>query len=148
MFRRWLFSLPDAQEKDANSPVRFPGRDDPKWVTLVGQGSFGKYAASDEDRVTRAYLVPIGKTGRQAWWIGPENHKACIDKAYKPRKLTADEWQTAQGNTSEVGVGGLKEFKAALDSNAAIADKLITTQTLRLSTVDKDKVDERFFDLT
>lgn len=90
MFRRWLLSLPGGMEKDVNAPVSPSGWDDSNSVVLVGEGSIGSSA-----KETRAYLNAIGENGRSAWWIGPENHKARIDKAKNPRTLTADQWETA-----------------------------------------------------
>lgn len=147
MFRRWLLSMPEGKEKDVNFPTTATGWTPANSVVLVGKGSLGKYVESDKDRETRAYLVPIGKTGRQAWWIGPENHKARIDKAYKPRNKTAEVWQTAQGDTAEVGAGALSGMNV-LDKDDTLGNKLITTQTLRPAKVADDEVKKYFFDLT
>ena len=147
MFRRWLVSLPDALSADVEAPLAPGGWDDSNSVVLVGEGSLGDLAQDRPEQVTRAYLTSIGKTGRQAWWIGPENHKARINLAKRPRTLGPDGWEAAQGDTAEVGVGGLPGF-AALDTNAALADKLITSNTLRPAQIPADQVRERFFDLT
>ena len=152
MFRRWLLSLPAGQEKDINAANSMPGLSDPDWVTLVGKGSLGidpdNPKPGDEiDKITRAYLTKIGNTGKHAWWIGPENHKARIDMAKNPRPLDTDEWQTAQGDTAEVGVGGLAGFDS-LDNEETFGNRLVTTQTLRSTQVDGEVVQKHFFDLT
>ena len=147
MFRRWLLSLPDGMEKTLKAPVSPADSDDKDWVSLVDTGSLGKSAKDFSDRVTRAYKTSVGKGGKFAWWIGPENHKAKVTLTGKPRTLAAAEWQESQGTTAEVGVGSLEGF-SALDSKSELGSKLITTNTLRLAPIEKDKVDERFFDLT
>jgi len=144
MFRRWLLSMPLNAETQINAPDTLAW-DNSNSVVLVGEGSLGK--SSRPDQITRAYLTPIGKTGKHAWWIGPENHKARIDMAKKPRTLNMDEWQTAQGNTAEVGVGALAGMEK-LDDDASLCGKLITTQTLRAAQVAEEKVKHHFFDLT
>ncbi len=140
MFRRWLLSLPEGMERDAAAPVDSNGWDDENSVVLVGSGS----AASGE---TRAYLTAVGDTGRSAWWIGPENHKARIDKAKSPRSLSADKWETAQGDTAEVGVGALPGL-GSLDANASLSDRLVSRATLVPAGVADAAVKRHFFDLT
>jgi hypothetical protein len=152
MFRRWLLSLPMGNETSINAPNSLPGISDPNWVVMVGEGSLGidpeKPKPGDElDKVSRAYLTKIGQTGKHAWWIGPENHKARIDKAMMPRNLSTDQWQMAQGDTAEVGVGRLTGLEK-LDTNPALSSKLITTQTLRPAEVTEADVQKHFFDLT
>jgi hypothetical protein len=71
MFRRWLLSLPEGMEDDIDAPMTPNGWNDTNSVVLVGAGSIGSSAQE-----TRAYLNTVGETGRSAWWIGPENHKA------------------------------------------------------------------------
>jgi hypothetical protein len=146
MFRRWLLSLPPGREKEISAPNSLAGWNNSNSVVMVGEGSLGTNP-SDKDKLTRAYLTPIGKTGKHAWWIGAENHKARIDKANEPRSMSTDIWQTAQGSTAEVGVGALAGFKA-LDTDAALGAKLITTQSLRPAQVAADKMQKHFFDLT
>jgi hypothetical protein len=146
MFRRWLLSMPENAENSIKAPDSLSW-DDTNSVVLVGDGSLGKSAGSNPDQVTRAWLTPIGKTGKHAWWISPENHKARIDKAYEPRNLSTDAWQVAHGSTAEVGVGGLDGF-AMLDADSKLGEKLITHQSLRPAKVAKEDVEERFFDLT
>ena len=153
MFRRWLLSLPVGNETNIGALSSLPSATDPNWVVMVGPGSLGTSAQAD--KLTRAYLTKVGKTGKSAWWIGPENHKARINMAKKPRTLSTDEWQTAQGDTAEVGVGSLSGL-TSLDANDKIGDKLQTLQTLRpalgpLASTNPpppDPVKERFFDLT
>ena len=143
MFRRWLLSLPEGMRDDINAPMTPPtGWNDSNSIVLVGAGSAGTAAGE-----TRAYLNSIGQTGRSAWWIGPENHKARIDKAKNPRTLSTDKWETAQGGTAEVGVGALAGF-GPLDSDAAISEKLVTVPTLHAAGIDDDVVKGHFFDLT
>ncbi|MFZ9937064.1 MAG: hypothetical protein ACO3JG_08360, partial [Luteolibacter sp.] len=104
MFRRWLLSLPPGKHTDINAPDNIPGASDSNWVKLVGKGSLGfddetpGLTAEQQNKlhsVTRAYLTPVGESGRHAWWISPENHKARVDKAMKPRTLDTYQWQTA-----------------------------------------------------
>lgn len=157
MFRRWLLSLPDDLVTDDKAPLAPAGLDDAHSVVLVGKGSLGNLAQSQPEQVTRAYLIPIespgdqtGKpawSGKQAWWISPENHKAKVNLAKNPRTLGTDAWEAAQGDTAEVGVGGLKGFEA-IDSDPKISDKLITPNTLRPAKVAADTVAQHFFDLT
>ena len=151
MFRRWLLSMPESMSKDADAPTKDSGWDDSNSVVLVGEGSLGDAADSSPDQVTRAYLNPIqnatGKTGRSAWWIGPENHKAKINMAKQPRDLSVASWESAQGDTAEVGVGALSGL-GALDSDAGLGDKLITNQSLRPAGIDRDIMRKHFYDLT
>jgi hypothetical protein len=145
MFRRWLLSMPPNSEKSITAPNSLTNWNDTNSVILVGTGSLGN--AATPDQLTRAYLTRIGTSGKNAWWIGPENHKARIDMAKRTRSLGVDEWQAAQGNTAEVGVGGLAGFQR-IDTDAALATKLITTQTLRPAEVAETDVQKHFFDLT
>jgi hypothetical protein len=147
MFRRWLVSLPEGMSEDVDAPLRATGLDDTNSVVLVGGGSLGDAAQDHPDQVTRAYLTPVGETGRQAWWIGPENHKARIDKAKQPRELTADNWEVSNGDTAEVGVGVLPGLED-LDSDESLSEKLVTRRTLRPAGIDADVVENHFFDLT
>jgi hypothetical protein len=147
MFRRWLLSLPDSVSGNVSAPVNISGWDDSNSVVLVGEGSLGASAQTSPEQVTRAYLNMVGDTGRSAWWIGPENHKARIDMAKQPRPLGNDEWESAQGSTAEVGVGALPGL-GTLDANAALGDKLITPQSLRPAGVDEGTVQKHFFDIT
>jgi hypothetical protein len=153
MFRRWLLSMPSPDhERDIKAADLLSGWDDANSVVLVGEGSLGidpkaPQPEDEVDQLTRAYLTQIGKSGKHAWWIGPENHKARIDKAKNPRALDADAWQTAQGDTAEVGVGGLAGF-AALDKDATFGAKLISAQTMIPAEIDREKTQKHFFDLT
>jgi len=142
MFRRWLLSLPDGMDTDVDAPMNSNGWDDSNSVILVGAGSTG---VTDQD--TRAYLNTVGKTGRSAWWIGPENHKARIDMAKQPRNLNANTWETAQGDTAEVGVGALPGL-GVLDSDATVSDRLVTRATLTPAGVEDGVVKRHFFNLT
>ena len=144
MFRRWLLSLPEGMENDTDAPNSTSGWNDTNSVVLVGEGTLG---AAASDQITRAYLTSVGKSGRQAWWIGPENHKARINLAKNPRSLGNDSWETARGDTSEVGAGALPGLEV-LDDDVALGDKLITTQTLRPAQIAEDEVRDHFFDLT
>ena len=140
MFRRWLLSLPDGMAKNINAPVNPNGWDDSNSVVLVGGGS-------SPGQVTRAYLNKVGQTGRSAWWIGPENHKARLNMAKNPRDLSAGKWETAQGDTAEVGAGALTGL-GALDTDASLGEKLISQQSLGAAGVDKEIARKYFFDLT
>ena len=147
MFRRWLLSLPEGMGEDVDAPISLSGWDDSNSVVLVGEGSLGDAAQTNPEQITRAYLNSIGDNGRNAWWIGPENQKARINLAQKDRALSADAWETAQGDTAEVGVGSLPGFDD-LDSDASLSDKLATRLSLRPAGIDADIVEKHFFDLT
>jgi hypothetical protein len=147
MFRRWLLSLPSNLETNASAADSLSGWDDTNSVVVVGKGSIGDLATSRPELITRAYLKPVGTNGKNAWWIGPENHKARIDKAKQPRTLVASAWEASHGDTAEVGVGGLNGF-SVLDADASIGDKLITYDTMRPAQIDSEKVKGSFFDLT
>lgn len=152
MFRRWLLSMPAEKEKDVNFAKSMSGWNDTNSVVLVGKGSLGQSAVGTHLE-TRAYLTNVVKnnltTGKNAWWIGPENHKARIDKAAERSRgnLAASQWETSQGDTAEVGVDVLAGFDKLTD-NTTVGDKLITTQSLRPSEIPESKVQEHFFDLT
>ena len=147
MFRRWLLSTPEDMSGDADAQVKFSEWDDSNSVVLVGVGSLGDAAQTSPEQVTRAYLTQIGNAGRSAWWIGPENHKAVIGKAKQPRDLTTANWEVAQGDTAEVGVGALPGLDD-LDSDTSLGVKLITRESLRPAGIDEDVVQKHFFDLT
>lgn len=147
MFRRWLLTLPQGMATDPKAPLSISNLNDPDWVALVGNGSLGPAAQSHPDQVTRAYLTSVGTRGKQAWWISPENQKAEIDLAKRPRTLSAEQWEVAQGDTAEVGVGALPGFDK-LDSNPELSKRLISYQTLVPAQIDDTKVKENFYDLT
>ncbi|MFK7910127.1 MAG: hypothetical protein AB8F34_05940 [Akkermansiaceae bacterium] len=155
MFRRWLVSLPDNQIDNINAPMSAAGLDDSNSVILVGEGTLADAAQSQPQDVTRAYQIPIfsgeganrKKIGSQAWWIGPENHKARIDLAKQPRSLSSSEWETAQGDTAEVGVGVIPGLEG-IDSDGSLSEKIITRRTLNLAGVDDSIMGKHFFNLT
>ncbi len=152
MFRRWLLSMPPGAETDSGAPYSLSGWNDSNSVVMVGKGSLGidpeKPMPGDElDKVTRAHLVNVDKRGRHAWWIGAENHRARIDLAKRPRSMDADEWQAAQGDTAEVGVGKLDGF-GILDEEEALGNRLLTIGSLRPAQIDEALVRRHFFDLT
>lgn len=147
MFRRWLVSLPETRSLDDAAPLSLTGWDDGNSVVLVGEGSLGETARLHPEQVTRAYLTRVGKSGRQAWWIGPENHKARINLAANPRTLATDAWAAAQGDTAEVGVGSLPGC-GPLDSDTTLPDRLVTPNTLRPATIPAKVVRNSFYDLT
>lgn len=147
MFRRWLLSMPMANQTNPNAADSISGWDDTNSVVLVGKGGLGDLASSQPEQVTRAYLNPVGTRGKNAWWISPENHKAKIDRAKMPRDLAVDEWQASQGETAEVGVGALTGL-TALDNDAALGSKLVSNDTLRAAQIDGVSVKSHFFDLT
>lgn len=147
MFRRWLVSLPKTSAKDVKAALRSDLLNDSNSVVLVGEGSLGNVAASAPDRVTRAYLTRIGANGRQAWWIGPENHKARINKTKQPRELAAVDWEVSQGDTTEIGIGVIPGY-GKLDVDGSLSERLATRQTLRLAGIDANLMQKHFFDLT
>jgi hypothetical protein len=147
MFRRWLLSLPEGREGDVDAPDSLAGWDKTNSVELVGAGTLGTAAERHPEQVTRAYLVPVGTSGKHAWWIGPENHKARVNLAKRPRDLAAAAWETSQGDTAEVGVGALDGFDS-LDDDPTLPDRLITQDTLRSAQVGEEEVKQGFFDLT
>ena len=147
MFRRWLLSLPEGMGADVDAPISVTGWDEKNSVVLVGDGSLNDFAQSNPEQITRAYLNTINETGRSAWWIGPENQKAKINMSKQSRALSTDSWETAQGDTAEVGVGALTGLEI-LDSDDSLSDKLTTRQSLRPAGVDADVVGKHFFDLT
>ena len=149
MFRRWLVSLPTGMENDVRAPLAgaLNGWDSSNSVILVGKGSLGDSAQSNPDQITRGYLTPTGDTGRIAWWIGPENHKANANLSKKPRTLDPGQWEVSQGDTAEVGVGALDGF-SDLDNDPTLSGKILSRRTLRSANVTKDKVQQHFFDLT
>ena len=147
MFRRWLLSMPVGQELNDNAPLNLQPNDTNS-VVMVGEGSLGQQVVSrNPEQVTRAYLNKVGDTGRHAWWISPENHKARIDLAANSRNLSVDEWETSNGNSAEMAVGRLPGLES-IDTNSALAEKLITLATLRPAQVTDDAAKELFFDLT
>ncbi|MFK7911147.1 MAG: hypothetical protein AB8F34_11200, partial [Akkermansiaceae bacterium] len=97
--------------------------------------------------VTSAYLLDVGENGRHAWWIGPENHRAKVTLGNQSRNLSASEWETAQGDTPEVGVGELDGLEI-IDSATWDADRLITRSTLTPAGATRDDVRGYFFDVT
>jgi hypothetical protein len=147
MFRRWLVSMPPNMMNDVRSAVVPGNLDNNNSAIMVGRGSVGLAADLDPSLITRAYLMPIGNTGRHAWWISPENQKAKVDLANKERNLSNEAWQVSQGNTARVGISAMQGLNS-MDGDPAIGDKFISTQTLRHANVDKDSLDSRFFDLT
>ncbi|MCH7226191.1 hypothetical protein [Haloferula sp. A504] len=147
MFRRWLLSLPPDAEINPDAPDSLSGWNEENSVVLVGEGSLGDSAETQPDQVTRAALVEVDGAGRYAWWIGPENHRAKIDLASRPRDLAADQWETAHGSTNEVGVGALTGFRS-LDDDGKVSAKLISHLTLGNTEVDPALVARHFFDLT
>jgi hypothetical protein len=147
MFRRWLLSMPDGSQENPDAADSLDGWDDTNSVVLVGAGSLGGLATSQPSEVTRAYLIRVGEKGRNAWWISPENHRARIDMAKRPRDLAAAAWETSQGYTAEVGVGALPGLEE-LDSDPNVGSKLITHATLATAGINPEKARRHFFDLT
>ena len=118
MFRRWLLSLPEGMENDVDAPTRCRHGTTPTRWCWSGEGSLGdrsrKPQTGDElDKVTRAYLTPVGKTGKQAWWIGPENHKARINLAKQPRTLGNGRVGDRPGRHRRGGGGRLAGLRGA-----------------------------------
>ena len=158
MFRRWLVSLPEEMKNDVESAVS-PLREDDEvddWVIMVGEGTLGSaHVAANPEKVTRAYRIPASDRSNYAWWLSPENHKAKIGLAAREREqngeLSADEWATAQGVSSEVAIGAIDGLESLDTSNAGAAEnagRVINLGTLPLVGVDGIKAQEMFFDLT
>jgi len=158
MFRRWLVSLPEEMKNDVESAVS-PLREDDEvddWVIMVGEGTLGSaHVAANPEKVTRAYLMSASDRSNYAWWVSPENHKAKIGLAAQEREqngvLSADEWATAQGVSSEVAIGAIDGLESLDTSNAGAAEnagRVINLGSLPLVGVDGIKAQEMFFDLT
>jgi len=147
MFRRWLLSMPNQLNQDVDAAMSDGGWDEADSVIMVGEGSLGDVAKSRPELVTRAYAVPVGDRGSQAWWISPENHKARIDLSARARVMGTAEWETSQGDTGEVGVGALDEM-AELNKETFPSEKLVSVDTLRAAGIPEDAVESRFHDLT
>jgi hypothetical protein len=147
MFRRWLVSMPPSLTNNLQAAKNLGNMDNNNSAIMVGRGSLGAAADQDASLITRAYLMSIGTTGRHAWWISPENHKAKVNLANKERNLSNEGWQTSQGNTAQVGISAMNGFNA-MNTDPTVGDKLISTQTLRHANVDKNSLDSRFFDIT
>ncbi len=146
MFRRWLLSLPDNMTGNINAPDSISGWNDSNSVVLVGEGTLGSTAPTDE--ITRAWLKDLDGNGRHAWWIGPENQKARTDLASNPRNISsAQEWEVAHGDTAEVGAGALPGF-SVLDNDEELSRKMITSDTLPLAGITDTVAKSHFFDLT
>ncbi len=145
MFRRWLVSLPDDQIQDINAPFTALSSDNS--IVVVGEGSLGKQADTEQHKITRAYLKKADKNGRYAWWIGPENHKAKINTFKDAVVASASSLETSQGTSSEVGVSSLEGFDGVI-TNENISEKLITLQSLRPAMVASETVNNHFYDLT
>lgn len=147
MFRRWLLSMPENMVDDINAPDTLNTWNDQNSVILVGKGSLGDSAVTHPDRVTRAYLTRIGKTGRNAWWIGPESHRAKVNLDEEPQSLSSQEWEVAQGNTKEVAVGAIDGLEA-LDGKPELRKRILTTATVQPAGVSAKAAKDSFFDLT
>lgn len=133
-------------KKDVNAANSTSSWNNTNSVVQVGPGTLGTPSAAD--LTTRAYLTKLGTTGKYAWWIGSENHKARIDKARKePRSPNStNAWELSHRDTAEVGVGKLDGF-GSLDNNSTISETLIATQTLSQAKINEDDVKKHFFDL-
>jgi len=152
MFRRWLVSLPEGLQADVNAAT-LPLTDEES-VIMVGEGTLGRtHTDARPEEITRAYKIQVGERGAYAWWVSPENHKAKINLAAQKRDLSADQWATAQGVTSEVAIGGIEGLESLDDSNAdaaALASRIVSLKTLDLPAVvaDQETTKAMFFDLT
>jgi type II secretory pathway pseudopilin PulG len=147
MFRRWLVSMPPSLTNNLQAAKKPGNLDNNNSVIMVGRGSLGAAADQDASLITRAYLMPIATTGRHAWWISLENHKAVINKASVARKLAPDAWQASQGNTAEVGVGAIQGV-GNIDNEPTMGDKLVSLNSLQSAGVAADVAKGKFFDLT
>ncbi len=148
MFRRWLLSLPPEMSRDVTLPLSALDWDNDESVIMVGEGTLGRAnAQANPHQVTRAHLMSAGDRGNYAWWIGPENQKACIQRAHRPRGLSPDEWEVAHGDTAEVGVGTISGLEV-VDGDPALSPRLMSLKTLEVAGVDTQVVGSRFYDLT
>lgn len=148
MFRRWLLSLPENKKSDINAPASISDWNDTNSVIMVGDGTLGPAATSNPDQKTRAYLLKVNETGRYAWWIAPENHKAKANLATQTRSLALDEWEVSAGNTGEVGVSALNGF-GSMEDYPEEAEKLHSQNSMQLlSDVTNENAKQKFFDLT
>jgi Tfp pilus assembly protein PilV len=147
MFRRWLVSTPTSMIHDIQSAAKSSSMDENNSAIMVGKGSLGSSSDRSTSSITRAYLLPIGKKGRHAWWIGAENQKAIIHKASVVRDLSADAWQVAQGNTAEVGVGAIQGLEN-INDEPKMGDKLISLNSLQSADVTAGVAKSKFYDLT
>ena len=147
MFRRWLLSLPDGSTTNSGAPLAASLLNDTNSAILVGEGSLGSEGASRKENITRAFLTQVESGGRSAWWIGAENQKAKATLASSPRNLSPAEWAVSQGNTAEVGVGGINGF-GPIDGDPAVSSKLISDQSIAAAGVEPADVKRRFFDVT
>ncbi|MBT8043850.1 MAG: hypothetical protein KJO79_02770, partial [Verrucomicrobiae bacterium] len=147
MFRRWLVSLPEAFRSDIDAAQSALSSSES--VVLVGQGSLGKdYALANPTEVTRAALIEVGETGRHAWWIGPENHRAKVTLAKQTRNMPALNWENSAGNTAETGISSLSGL-SSVDNHPDQATRLISQPSLELvDDIAKVDVRNKFFDLT
>lgn len=144
MFRRWLLSLPENMQTNINAPNLISDWDNSNSVIMVGTGSLGESARPEN--ITRAYLQEVETGGRCAWWITPENHRALINKSKIQRTLETDAWQTAQGDTAEVGITGLEGFDVLDDEN--LSSKLLSHKTLEVTGIERSLLESHFLDLT
>ncbi|BDS06608.1 hypothetical protein NT6N_16480 [Oceaniferula spumae] len=147
MFRRWLLSLPIGMETDINAPVHGAGLTDDNSVVIVGKGTLGEGSTIPDDQITRAYLQEVTNRGRIAWWVSPENHKAKVPLSDNERTLSAPEWETAQGGTTEVGVPEIDGMDGLRSANHQ-AKRVITQGSIALADVDSDTAKKHFFNLT
>jgi hypothetical protein len=133
MFRKWLLSLPDDMKRDINAPASISDWGDSNSVIMVGEGTLGPAATTNPDRITRAYLLEVNDSGRFAWWITPENHKAKANLAMQSRNLSLDKWEISSGTTAEVAVSSLSGF-SSLDENPEEAERLYSQNSIELLT--------------
>lgn len=150
MFRRWLVSLPENLQNDIHAAES--GLSEEKSVLMVGEGTLGAaYANSHPENMTRAFKIPTHGRGSYAWWISPENHKAKIGLASQKRNLTTDQWATAQGVSSELGIGGINGLEKLDDKNPganSMATRVISFKTLEIASENEAAAKATFFNLT
>ncbi len=146
MFRRWLLSLPEDQVSNIEAPVTGAGLDEKNSVILVGKGSLGSINSESEHLITRAFLQQVDQ-GNIAWWVGPENHKAIINKPSKTTALNVTDTESSQGNTSEVGISSIEGF-GNLKDDTEKSNKLISELSLRPAAITREHVGKHFYDLT
>ncbi|MFK7849957.1 MAG: hypothetical protein AB8D78_03165, partial [Akkermansiaceae bacterium] len=152
MFRRWLLSLPEGMESNLDLPKTLAGLDSSKLVTLLGEGTTGidpenPQPGDELDKVTQAYLIDVGESGRHAWWIGSENQRAKVKLAEQSRDLAAAEWESSQGNTGEIAVGELEGFEF-LGSEPGLPERLVSLQTMQAAGGESESLQKHFFDVS
>jgi len=147
MFRRWLVSLPETMKTDIDAPLLGAGLNEDNSTIMVGQGTLGDGSDVPADQITRAYLQEVTESGRMAWWIGPENHKAKASLAKAVRTMSMAEWESSQGGSADVAVDEIDGMDG-LNTDDKSGDKVISQGSIVLGGADETIAKEHFFDVT